>query len=88
MYQYQEKINQTKTNIRKHPEILSCVNILNRRHKWIFEARFAGMTLERCGMEFGVTRERIRQIEKKILNQLIKELYDERSQSHDREKSN
>ena len=39
----------------------------NERDKNIFKARATGNTLEKAGRQYGITRERIRQIEKKIM---------------------
>lgn len=47
------------------PELLAYVHRgLDKRTRHIFEMRFAGLTLQEIGNQLGVTRERVRQIEK------------------------
>ncbi|MCG2790529.1 MAG: hypothetical protein L6305_02120, partial [Actinomycetia bacterium] len=43
----------------------------NERDKNIFKARATGNTLEEAGRQYGITRERIRQLEKKIMRSFI-----------------
>lgn len=43
----------------------------NERDKNIFKARAMGNTLEKVGNQYGITRERIRQLEKKIMRSFI-----------------
>ena len=43
----------------------------NERGKNIFKARATGNTLEKAGRQYGITRERIRQLEKKIMRSFI-----------------
>ena len=43
----------------------------NERDKKIFKARAMGNTLEKVGNQYGITRERVRQLEKKIMRSFI-----------------
>jgi RNA polymerase primary sigma factor len=61
--------------IMKRDEIASALDLLTLRERKVLELRFGlkdghPLTLEEVGQKFGVTRERIRQIEAKTLNKL------------------
>lgn len=47
---------------RRHPSITRGMNRISTRTQTIFEMRHAGKSLQQIGDEFGVTRERVRQI--------------------------
>jgi RNA polymerase primary sigma factor len=56
-------------------QIRSALNVLNEREREVLEMRFGlangqESTLEEVGAHFGVTRERVRQIEAKALRKL------------------
>ena len=56
-------------------QVEEVLSTLNSREKWVLQLRFGledgrGRTLEEVGRKFGVTRERIRQIEAKALRKL------------------
>jgi RNA polymerase primary sigma factor len=64
-------------------KILLCIKDLQPREQKILKVRFGledGVThsLEEVGKEFGVTRERIRQIEGKALSQ-IRQMFDKKN---------
>lgn len=44
------------------------LNTLDERHAGLLRARFDGATLEEAGVEFGLTKERVRQIQKRELS--------------------
>lgn len=51
--------------------VLNRMSVLNEKQAWVVEARFLrGLTLEKAGIEMGVCKERIRQIEKVALRKL------------------
>ena len=53
------------------PALLDAVNELTDRERDILEMRYKhGMILEQCGKRFGVTKERVRQIEAKAIRKL------------------
>lgn len=53
------------------PGIKAALDKLSERERAVLECRYAdGMTLEKCGQHFNVTRERIRQIQAKALRKL------------------
>lgn len=61
--------------IKLHPLVQQLLIVLSDKEKYIIESRFAleenkKKTLEQIGQHFGVTRERIRQIEKSALRKL------------------
>ena len=69
----------TTQNWALQPEMMTqmsdILDSLNERERKVLEMRFGlkdgqGRTLEEVGLEFGVTRERIRQIEAKALRKL------------------
>jgi RNA polymerase primary sigma factor len=58
-----------------HEQLQSVLHTLSKREEEVIELRFGLLdghprTLEEVGREFGLTRERIRQIEAKILSKL------------------
>ena len=71
---------QMRNDLTKGPE--SITSIMDRlfatkyeKHKgWLIERLFHGATLEECGKIVGVTRERIRQVQKKFIKQIKFEL--------------
>ena len=50
------------------------VNLLEGREQKIFKMRLEGLTLQHISLEFGLTRERIRQIEKKAIGKIKKRI--------------
>jgi hypothetical protein len=60
-----------------YPKIVDYVNSLGNRDKLILFNRLQGKTLEETGLELGITRERIRQLEKKAFEKIPKVKEDE-----------
>ena len=56
--------------------LMTLINKLKDRELDVLELRINNFTLEECGEKFGVTRERVRQIEKKAINKIKKTLDD------------
>ena len=75
----EEAIDKEKEEIFKK-ELQKAVNNLNEREKYIISERYLSpnpKTLQELGEELNVTRERIRQIEKRALEKMKKDLPDE-----------
>ncbi|WP_331670144.1 DNA-directed RNA polymerase subunit alpha C-terminal domain-containing protein [Anaerocolumna sp. AGMB13020] len=72
-------INDEQLYERRYPTIMEYISKLdNERASQILELRLGGKTLEEVGKEFGITRERIRQIESKYIKkspQLMEDRY-------------
>lgn len=82
-----------KKNI--HGEMNGLLSFLNEREREIIEARFGlngnadGQTLDELGVIFGVSRERIRQVQNEALDKMRKKMRrteQERSAPHDKDK--
>lgn len=59
----------------KHPSLDDWIQSLSKRDAELLSLRLRGFTLDECGRRAGITRERVRQITTKLLNQrpLLKE---------------
>jgi RNA polymerase sigma factor (sigma-70 family) len=82
--QRSDQFEQELVNHRQHEAIIRILNRLDERERNIIMYRFGlnqesePLTLEQLGGRFGVTKERIRQLESRALNKLRKIAMDEK----------